>query len=111
MDLAIPLHAFIPSVNSVAVLVTYFLYLAIAGSILPGKVVNGVVLQDGTRLHYRCNGLLLLVLLVALLGIGAQMDFISPTVISDRGLELLSTTLMFCFLVSDVVSSLVPGKF
>ncbi|KAJ0037520.1 hypothetical protein Pint_22255 [Pistacia integerrima] len=104
MDLAIPLHAFIPSLNSVAVLMTYFLYLAIAGSILPGKVVKGVVLQDRTRLHYRCNGLLLLVLLVALLGIGAQMDFVSPTVISDRGFELLSTTLMFCFLVSAEVT-------
>ncbi|KAJ0094175.1 hypothetical protein Patl1_15331 [Pistacia atlantica] len=97
--------------TQVAVLMTYFLCLAIAGSILPGKVVKGVVLQDGTRLHYRCNGLLLLVLLVALHGIGAQMDFVSPTVISDRGFELLSTTLMLCFLVSDVVSSLGPGKF
>ncbi|XP_031268810.1 delta(14)-sterol reductase-like isoform X2 [Pistacia vera] len=103
MDLAIPLHAFIPSLNSVAVLMTYFLYLATAGSILPGKVVKGVVLQDGTRLRYRCNGLLLLVLLVALLGIGAQMDFVSPTVISDRGFELLSTTLMFGFLVTWVL--------
>ncbi|KAJ0094443.1 hypothetical protein Patl1_15340 [Pistacia atlantica] len=32
-------------------------------------------------------------------------------VVSDRGFELLSTTLMLCFLVSDVVSSLGPGKF
>lgn len=103
MDLANGLHAIFPSVNSVAVLVAYFVYLAIAGSILPGKVVKGVVLQDGTRLHYRCNGLLLLVLLVALLGIGAQMDFISPTVISDRGLELLSTTLIFCLLVTCIL--------
>lgn len=34
----------------------FFLYLAIVGSILPGQVVPGVILPDGTRLHYRCNG-------------------------------------------------------
>lgn len=40
----------------VVVLGSYLGYLAIAGSVLPGKVVPGVVLSDGSRLHYRCNG-------------------------------------------------------
>ncbi|KAI3740299.1 hypothetical protein L2E82_30727 [Cichorium intybus] len=30
-------------------------YLGIAGSILPGKLVPGANLSDGTKLHYRCN--------------------------------------------------------
>ncbi|KAH7553427.1 hypothetical protein JRO89_XS12G0010600 [Xanthoceras sorbifolium] len=139
MDLGILLHALTPSLDSVAILVTFFTYLAIFGSILPGKVVQGAVLRDGTRLSYRCNGLLSLVLLVGLLGVGAWMNFISPTVctrylsllasspafadsqfvgighndgtnlnkfkivISDRGLELLSTTFIFSFLVTLVL--------
>ncbi|KAK6147134.1 hypothetical protein DH2020_018046 [Rehmannia glutinosa] len=100
MDLNALLHAFTPSLTSVAMLLAFFTYLAIAGSILPGRIVPGVTLSDGTRLHYRCNGLLLLILLVSLLGIGGWMDLVSPTAIADRGLELLSTTLIFSLFVT-----------
>ncbi|KAK9985738.1 hypothetical protein SO802_030689 [Lithocarpus litseifolius] len=100
MDLGLLLHALIPSSTSVAILAAFFTYLAIVGPILPGKVVPGVILQDGSRLHYRCNGLLSLLLLVALLGMAAKMDYISPTVISDRGLELLSATFVFSCIVT-----------
>ncbi|KAJ9184424.1 hypothetical protein P3X46_004152 [Hevea brasiliensis] len=103
MDLGFLLHALIPSLNSVYVLVVFFGYLAIAGSILPGKVVPGVTLQDGSRLCYRCNGLLSLLLLVALLGVGAKMDLLSPTVISESGFELLSTTFILSVLVTLVL--------
>ncbi|KAF2289765.1 hypothetical protein GH714_038538 [Hevea brasiliensis] len=61
----------------------------------PGKAVPRVTLQDGYRLYYRCNGLLSLLFLVCLLGVGANMDLLSPTVISERGFELLSTTFIF----------------
>lgn len=94
------LYALAPSWTSAAILLTFFVYLAIAGSILPGKVVPGVILSDGTRLHYRCNGLLSLLLLVGLLGVGVWMNYVSPTAISDRGLELLSATFIFSFLVT-----------
>ncbi|KAL1321886.1 delta(14)-sterol reductase isoform X1 [Arachis ipaensis] len=100
MDLSSFLQALIPSWNSAYLLLGFFAYLAIAGSIVLGKLVPGVVLADGTRLHYRCNGLVLLLLLVALLGISAKMDFVSPTAISERGFELLSTTFIFSFLVT-----------
>ncbi|RYR71310.1 hypothetical protein Ahy_A02g005582 [Arachis hypogaea] len=132
MDLGFLLQALIPSWNSAYLLLGFFAYLAIAGSIVPGKIVPGVVLADGTRLHYRCNGLVSLLLLVALLGISVKMGFVSPTVcvntdilhfasryesyarirvaqndlwqllqaISERGLELLSTTFVFSFLVT-----------
>ncbi|XVE76034.1 hypothetical protein DITRI_Ditri12bG0140500 [Diplodiscus trichospermus] len=103
MDLGFLLHALIPSWNSVAVLVVFFAYLAVAGSILPGKIVRGVTLLDGSRLRYRCNGLLALLLLVGLLGVGSKMNFVPPTVISDRGLELLSATFIFSFLVMLVL--------
>lgn len=100
MDLNSTLHALVPSFTSVTMLFGFFAYLAIAGSILPGKVVPGVILSDSTRLLYRCNGLLTVILLVALLGIGVWMSFISPTAIADKGLELLSATLIFSFVVT-----------
>ncbi|KAL7264882.1 hypothetical protein ACSBR1_002772 [Camellia fascicularis] len=103
MDLNSTLLALIPSSTSVTMLLGFFAYLAIAGFIIPGKLVPGVILSDGTRLHYRCNGLISLILLVALLGIGVWTDFISPTAIADRGLELLSAAIIFSFLVTLVL--------
>lgn len=37
-------------------LLSFFTYLGILGSFLPGKIIPGVTLSDGSRLHYRCNG-------------------------------------------------------
>lgn len=45
------------NMTQAGMLVGFFFYLAIAGSLLPGKVVPGAVLSDGTRLYYRCNGM------------------------------------------------------
>ncbi|PIA54772.1 hypothetical protein AQUCO_00900982v1 [Aquilegia coerulea] len=94
------LHSLIPSWTSVVLLVSFFTYLGISGSLLPGKIVHGATLPDGTRLHYRCNGLHSLLLLITILGIGVEVKLISPTVIADRGLELLSATFGFSVLVT-----------
>ncbi|KAK4783038.1 hypothetical protein SAY86_007412 [Trapa natans] len=94
---------FITGFGYVALLGTFFAYLAVLGSVLPGKVVPGAVLQDGTRLHYRCNGLLSLLLLVGILGLVSWMNFIDPTIIAERGLELLSATFIFSILVALVL--------
>ncbi|KAG6496568.1 hypothetical protein ZIOFF_044436 [Zingiber officinale] len=56
MEVEAILSALIPSWSSVILLFCYFGYLAVAGSVLPGKIVPGAVLSDGSRLHYRCNG-------------------------------------------------------
>ncbi|XP_023005820.1 delta(14)-sterol reductase-like [Cucurbita maxima] len=100
MDLEFLLQLAIPSWEAVAILFIFFVYLAIAGSVLPGRIIPGVILPDRTRLHYRCNGLLSLLVLVALLGIGVKMNYISPTAISDRGVELLSATFWFSVLAT-----------
>lgn len=84
-------------------LLSYLGYLAVFGSVLPGKLVDGVVLADGTRLKYRCNGLLSLILLISLLAIGVQADVISATAIADKGLELLSAAVVFSFIVTLLV--------
>ncbi|XP_022772402.1 delta(14)-sterol reductase-like [Durio zibethinus] len=103
MELGSVLHALIPSWSSVGIYMIYLTYVAFASFILPAKVVPGMIMQDGSRLHYRCNGLLTLVSLIGLLGIGSKMDLISPTLIADRGLEMLSTSFIFSFLVASVL--------
>ncbi|KAL9253780.1 Delta(14)-sterol reductase-like protein [Drosera capensis] len=114
------LQTLIPSWTSVGMLLSYLGYLAVFGSVLPGKLVNGMVLADGTRLKYRCNGqrdpldyepaigsyegalgLLSLILLISLLAIGVQAGVISATAIADKGLEFLSAAFVFSFIVSD----------
>ncbi|WOL03465.1 delta(14)-sterol reductase [Canna indica] len=103
MDLEALLAALVPSWNSVILLLSYFVYLATIGSVLPGKIVPGAVLPDGSRLHYRCNGLASLLLLIALLGAGIYMKWISSAVIADKGVELLSATFIFSLFVSLVL--------
>ncbi|EPS72564.1 delta14-sterol reductase [Genlisea aurea] len=89
-----------PSWNSIGLLLSYFAYLAVAGSVLPGRIVPGVILSDGTQINYRCNGLLLLTLLVFLLGIGGWTDLLSLTEVADRGLELFTAALIFSIFVT-----------
>ncbi|XP_008776566.2 delta(14)-sterol reductase [Phoenix dactylifera] len=103
MEVEAILAALIPSWSSVILLIFYLGYLAVAGFILPGKVVPGAILSDGTRLHYRCNGLVSLLMLLALLGTGVYMKWISSTVIADKGVELLSTTFIFSLFVCLVL--------
>ncbi|XP_074272847.1 delta(14)-sterol reductase [Silene latifolia] len=100
MDLISLLQPFIPSWTSAELLLTYFGYLAIFGSFLPGKIVAGATLPDATHLNYSCNGLLQLFLLVLLLAAGVAAGLVSSTAIADRGLELLSATLIFSIVVT-----------
>ncbi|KAL4273960.1 hypothetical protein GQ457_13G019260 [Hibiscus cannabinus] len=103
MEMPSLLYALIPSCSSVGIYMMYLAYVAIASFILPAKVVPGRTLQDGTRLHYRCNGLLTLVSLIGLLGLASNMNLISLTLISNRGLEMLSTSFMFSFVVASAL--------
>ncbi|GJM99575.1 hypothetical protein PR202_ga16691 [Eleusine coracana subsp. coracana] len=96
---AAALPALVPSQSAVVVLLAYLVYLAAAGAVLPGKIVAGAVLPDSSRLHYRCNGLLSLLLLLGLSALGVYMGWMSSTVVADRGLELLSATFIFSILV------------
>ncbi|KAH0928683.1 hypothetical protein HID58_014410, partial [Brassica napus] len=54
-----------------------------------------------------CLGLFALSLLVAILGISAKLGVLSPLVVADRGLELLSATFIFCVLVRLVCFALI----
>lgn len=94
-----PLLGF-PSWTMAGIILAYFIYLALAGFLLPGKLIPGVVLADKTRIHYRCNGFITLLLLVTLLGISMAAGLLSPAVVAGKGGELLSTTLILSVLIS-----------
>ncbi|KAL5702334.1 Delta(14)-sterol reductase [Ranunculus cassubicifolius] len=93
-------QALIPSWTSVGLLLSFLAYLGFAEPHVPGKIIPGATLPDGTRIHYHCNGLHLLLLLVTGLGTGVAAELFSPSVIADRGLELLFATLWFSILVT-----------
>lgn len=103
MDFVSLLPTLIPSFTSVGILFSFFVYLAGAGSLIPGKIVTGATLSDGSRLYYRCNGLASLLLLIALLGFSVSIKLVSPMVVAENGVELLSTTLVFSLIVSFVL--------
>ncbi|CAI6001589.1 unnamed protein product [Closterium sp. NIES-64] len=90
----------LPSLRAVAILSAYVAFLIVAGAILPGKVFPGTVLADGTRLHYKCNGFRVLLLLLALLGYGVQSGHLSATIVADLAGELFATTFAFTVLLS-----------
>ncbi|KAG8064541.1 hypothetical protein GUJ93_ZPchr0004g39379 [Zizania palustris] len=85
MDSAAALAALLPSWSAAVVLLSYLGYLAAAGAILPGKLVAGALLPDSSRLHYRCNGLLSLILLLGLCALGVYTGWMSPTVLFCEG--------------------------
>jgi delta14-sterol reductase len=102
MDATALAASLVPSWSAVVVLFSYLGYLATAGAVLPGKLVPGAVLPDSSRLHYRCNGLVSLLLLLVLSALGVYMGWMSPTVIADRGIELLSATFIFSVIVGGI---------
>ncbi|KAH9310976.1 hypothetical protein KI387_026011, partial [Taxus chinensis] len=82
------------------IVMAYFAYLALAGFLLPGRVIPGVLLSDKTRIYYRCNGFATLLLLITLLGISVAAGLLSPAVVADKGGELLSTTFIYSALMT-----------
>ncbi|KAE8772826.1 sterol C-14 reductase [Hordeum vulgare] len=74
MDAADVLAALVPSWSAAVVLASYLVYLAAAG-------------------------LFSLLLLLGLSALGVYMDWMTPIVVADRGLELLSTTFIFSVIV------------
>ncbi|KAI5078357.1 hypothetical protein GOP47_0006028 [Adiantum capillus-veneris] len=99
-----------PSRHEVAVLLCYLLILALLDRGLPGRIVPGALLEDKTRIHYKCNGFLSLLLLSVAFTMGAAMRLYSLEVIAEKGVELFFTTLIFCFLVSLIIYTAGSGS-
>ncbi|XP_024399116.1 delta(14)-sterol reductase [Physcomitrium patens] len=83
-----------------SVVLGYLGILALLGAVLPGQTIAGTLLADKTRVYYKCNGLASLVVMLAGLGIAIKFDYISPTIIADRGGKMCTATFVLCLMMS-----------
>mmetsp|Transcript_16283 Transcript_16283/g.28494 ORF Transcript_16283/g.28494 Transcript_16283/m.28494 type:complete len:417 (+) Transcript_16283:75-1325(+) len=89
-----------PSMQATSIYILYLFYLAIMGAILPGFKQQGAVLQDGSSLTYKCNGLLLhLTTSLGFLWL-ATNTYIDPLYIADHYGELFASVSLFSLCLS-----------
>ncbi|MGB0679732.1 MAG: DUF1295 domain-containing protein [Polyangiales bacterium] len=79
------------------VYVAFVLLLFVGSLVLPGRSQAGPVLPNGQRPHYRLNGLLLFVLLLAGLGLGWRLDWFSPSWVAHNFWSLFVVANVFSF--------------
>lgn len=87
----------------------YIFCLALLGAFLPGKIQNGEPLADGTRLKYKCNGLLVTGTVVTALATGVWSGYFSGAWVADNYSKLFVASNIFAFALS--VYLFVVGRF
>src|SRR4051794_28800832 len=91
----------LPGLGEAALGLGAFLVALFVGSrFLPGPVVAGAPLADGSRLRYRLNGLLLFGLLLAVVAVGAALGVMSLAWLCRRFWSLLVVANVFAVGVS-----------
>ena len=101
--------------KSASVYLAWFSSLAILDRIVPGEVIQGTVLRDGTRLTYKFNGkLVTLLLFVVLIVRWVQTEGAMPELayIYDHLVELMNVTIIFSFVFATLlyISSFLHSK-
>ena len=90
-------HIEAPNARTVGFYLAWFVLQVAMMHLLPGKVLDGVALEDGSRLKYKLNGLLAEVISVAL-ALGLVFGgVLSPTLIWDEYGAFVTTTNIFTF--------------
>ena len=89
--------AIVPTMAALLVFCAWLAFQALLHLLLPGRVVQGLPLDDGTRLRYRLNGLAALVVTFAVLGAGHWLDWFSLAWVHDHFGALLSVITLLCF--------------
>ncbi|KAK4525568.1 hypothetical protein GAYE_SCF13G3476 [Galdieria yellowstonensis] len=79
----------VPKTSIVLVAVSYILFLAVLGELLPGKLYPGSTLEDGSCLYYKCNGLVVLLVTVAAFVTGHLTGLIDGSWVARNYFELL----------------------
>lgn len=87
----------LPSLRIFLVFVSYVALLAVLGVILPGKTYLGEPLSDGSRLTYKCNGLLLTALVVTTLSTAHWAGYIHASWLADNHASLFMSANIFAF--------------
>jgi len=89
--------AIIPTFEALAIYVGWFAGQALLHGILPGRLVQGLPLEDGSRLRYRLNGLAAMAVSCIALGLGHGLGWFSLTWIHDNFGALLSAITIFSY--------------
>jgi len=89
--------AIVPTFAAFTVYLGWFAFQAFLQIVLPGKVVEGLPLEDGSRLKYRINGLAAMIVSFAVLGLGHGLGWFSLTWIHDNFGALLSAITIFSY--------------
>lgn len=101
------------SVHAIGVYLAWFLSLAFLDRVVPGEVVDGVLMRDGKRLKYIFNGKIVMVILFSLLSArfvmtnGAMPELVY---VYDHLLELLNASLL-CSVIGSTLLYISPYFF
>eukprot|EP01135_Chromosphaera_perkinsii_P002194 Nk52_evm2s219 gene=Nk52_evmTU2s219 len=100
------------SFDACVVYVAWWVLQALFYMLLPGAVVKGVPLEDGTRLDYYMNGLLAFVLSIGLFLGGGYMNVFKLSYLYDQYVYLLTASILFSFALSFYlyISARISGK-
>lgn len=88
-------ESIIPTGRAAAIFFSWFALQVILELVLPGKVVPGAVLADGSRLNYRMNGLAAFVVTFSLLTALVAAGLVDVAVMYDNFGALISVVTMF----------------
>jgi len=87
--------------QSMAVFIGWNLCLALLWAVVPGKLVSGVALQDGSRLMYKMNGFSSFVVVSVLLLMSCSLDGgMSLIWVHDHQLQLGTASVLFAAVLS-----------
>lgn len=89
-----------PSATVWQALFLYIISLALLGAFLPGKIQPGEPLSDGTRLKYKCNGLVVTGVVITALAIAHWSGYISGSWVADNYSQLFVAANIFSLLFS-----------
>jgi hypothetical protein len=89
-----------PTLTAVVLYGTWFLLQTILQIAAPGKVHEGVTLQDGTRLKYKMNGWFSFGFTIAFVVLAVMAGWIPATIVYDQFGPLLTTVHIFAFVFS-----------
>ncbi len=90
-------RAIVPTWQALVVYLGWFAFQALLQLAVPGPVVEGLPLPDGTRLRYRLNGLPSVVITFALLALSQWQGWISLSWLQADFGALLSSVTIFSF--------------
>ena len=97
MTFSVVIHYFLP-IPSAYVFKAYGIYFAFQFALarfLPGRLVKGLPLEDGTVLEYNCNGLQAYLLTLALFFGGGYLGWWKWSIVYDHLLEFVAVTSIF----------------